>query len=717
MLEYYVDYKNIMVKADSTGVAEYIRKVEELKLDSDDILPSFKKCFFHSWLDHVLPKFDAITTFRREKQEKVISDFKTLDKEHMDIARARLKAKLVSELPNIDSFAVGGAEVTILRRELAKQRKLMPLRKLIAALPTLLPALKPCIMMSPLSVSTYFRNTDYKFDTVIFDEASQVRTEDAICSIFRGSQVIIAGDSKQLPPTNFFSTSFSDSDDFNEENGEFDDAGAYESLLDEASSLPTQTLLWHYRSKNEQLIAFSNQKIYNGNLITFPSAVEKGDDIGVEYIYTQNGIYDRGGRNGNRIEAEKVAEIVFEHIRKKPGRSLGVIAFNEKQQTIIEDAIIRKRQENPQYEHFFKDNNSEPFFIRNLETVQGDERDTIIFSIGFGYDKDGKFLMNFGPLSKNGGERRLNVAITRARYNLKLVGSIMPADISINKINSIGPKLLRQYIDYAINGPKAILAETQVDKEVSFDSPFEEAVYTYLVEKGYNIATQVGCSGYRIDMAVRHPKYNGRFAIGIECDGASYHSARTARERDRLRQTVLEDMGWKIYRIWSTDWIKDSNSEKEKLLITIEKAISTYHEPNSFHGQKSNHESDEKYLKVSVDKQDDTFGEMQVQSPYAGKNVKSIPIQDIEDTMVRILEMGYGYDVDSLMKTTAKYGYEWKRMGKMIRNYFDIAIQNLLRKGKIVIESDAVKVTDKKVADYRKSLCEYLISKTKRWNR
>jgi len=698
LLEYYIDYKHLISKMESTGVLGYIRKVEELELSSDNIIPCFKKCFFRSWLDDVIPRFEAVATFRGEKQKAIISDFKSLDKEQMEIAKAYLKAKLISRLPNLDSFIVGGTEVSILRRELAKQRKLMPLRKLIAALPTLLPALKPCIMMSPLSVSTYFRNTNYKFDTVIFDEASQVRTEDAICSIFRGSQVIIAGDSKQLPPTDFFSASFTDSDDFSEDEDGFDDAGAYESLLDEASSLPTQTLLWHYRSKNEQLIAFSNQKIYNGNLITFPSAVEKGKDIGVEYIYTKNGIYDRGGRNGNRVEAEKVAELVFEHIKNNGNRSLGIIAFNEKQQTIIEDVIIRKRQENPQYEYFFKDSENEPFFIRNLETVQGDERDTIIFSIGFGYDKYGKLLMNFGPLSKSGGERRLNVAITRARYNLKLVGSIMPTDINVDKVNSLGPKLLRQYIDYAINGPKAIIAEIQADEKISFDSPFEESVYTFLVNEGYNVATQVGCSGYRIDMAVRHPDYNGRFAIGIECDGAAYHSARTARERDRLRQAVLESMGWKIHRIWSTDWVKDPNAEKKKLIEAVEKAISNYQESYIMTDNKPDNDTKEQYLNVSeADITDQISDYLKVKSVYAGMNVQDVPIEDIENTILKVLEIGYGYDMDTLIKSTAKYGYSWQRTGKNIKERFNIAFNKLLKNEAIIVVNGIIKINEQKL--------------------
>ena len=282
-----------------------------------------------------------------------------------------------------------------------------------------------------------------------------------------------------------------------------------ESLLDEATMLPTQTLLWHYRSKHEHLITFSNAKIYQGNLITFPSSAENVKGMGVEYVYVNGGLYDRGGKSGNRLEAEKVAELVFDHLLTYPERSLGIIAFGEIQQTAIKDALIAKRRANPSFESFFNEGKEEAIFIKNLETVQGDERDTIIFSIGYAPDATGKFMMNFGPLSRDGGERRLNVAITRARYNLKLVGSIMPTDIDLERINRQGPKLLRQYIDFAINGANAILGEVTEDMNLSFDSPFETSVYNFLISNGYDVVTQVGCSGYRIDMAVRHPLYNG----------------------------------------------------------------------------------------------------------------------------------------------------------------------------------------------------------------
>lgn len=691
-LEYLIDYRNAEQRLKKLGIDAFLEKSKELNLAAEEIIPIFEKCFYRSWLDAVLPRFPAVSSFRRLRQDEYVKQFRKLDKQHLKISNANLIAKLISRLPNFDSFSANTGEAALLRREMAKQRKLMPTRKLIAAIPNLLPILKPCIMMSPLSVSTYLGSSGYEFDTVIFDEASQVPTEDAIGSIFRARQAIIAGDSKQLPPTDFFNSSISDSNEFEQDNeGEINDTGAYESLLDEASMLPTQTLLWHYRSKHEDLIAFSNAKIYQGKLITFPSSIEKSNGLGVEYIHVAGGTYEPGG-NGNQKEAQKIAELVFEHFRKYPDRSLGIIAFGEIQQAAIEEAIIRKRRENPQYETFFKEDKEEPVFIKNLETVQGDERDTIIFSIGYAPDALGRFLMNFGPLSRNGGERRLNVAITRARYNFKLVGSIMPTDIDVDHTSWQGPKLLRSYIDYAINGPKAILGETTSNSGVWFDSPFEEAIYNFITEQGYDVATQVGCSGYRIDMAVRHPKYNGRFAIGIECDGATYHSARTARERDRLRQTILEDMGWNIYRVWSTDWIKDQCTEGMRLLNAIRQAIENYREPAIQTYAISSKMAD--YLNIRSKSTQESFNEKYnaIKSKYAAHNTNDVPISDIEQTMLRVLVNNYGLDKDALFKETALYGYLWQRQGSTIKKKFEWAYQRLLMQNKITEEDKKVKL-------------------------
>lgn len=577
LLEEWIDYSTARTNCISGGLGDFIRVIEMHNIPVQDIMPIFKKRFFRLWLDAVLPELPAVLNFRRKMQESTIGEFGKLDRVQFEIAKARIRSKLINDLPSLERFTSGVDEISILKRELGKQRRIMPIRRLFKAIPNLLLTLKPCLMMSPLSVSLFLEADTYKFDIVIFDEASQVCTENAIGAISRAKQVVIAGDSKQLPPTNFFQAAITESDfDTVNDDDDYEDADAYESILDEAAMLPERTLRWHYRSRHESLIAFSNAKIYRNNLITFPSYVESLENSGVEYVYVPEGWYDRGGKKGNVVEANKVADLVFKHFREQPSRSLGVIAFGEVQQQAIETVIRERRIRNQEYEAFFAEDREEAFFVKNLENVQGDERDTIIFSIGYAKDASGVFRMNFGPLSKSGGERRLNVAITRAKYNIKLVGSIKPTDINTDKISSEGPKLLRAYIDFAINGYQVLEREITESDVVEHDSPFEEAVYNFLDRKGYKVATQVGCSGYRIDMAVKHPTISGIYVLGVECDGAAYHSARTARERDRLRQDILENMGWNIYRIWSTDWIKDPITEGAKLIETIENAMAKY---------------------------------------------------------------------------------------------------------------------------------------------
>lgn len=573
-LEEWIDFRTAQEHCITEGLEDYVTKIKEMQIGTDLIIPVFKKRFFRLWLDAVLPKYPAVMNFRRKNQDHTIKDFSILDKEQLDIAKARIKKKLIENLPSLSRFTSGADEISILKRELSKQRRIMPIRKLFGQIPNLLLTLKPCLMMSPLSVSIFLESESYEFDMVLFDEASQINTENAIGAISRSKQVIIAGDSKQLPPTNFFSASVSDDDFDTDEEDDFEDVNAYESILDEANLLPERTLLWHYRSRHEHLIAFSNTKIYKNKLVTFPSNVDKVKDNGVEYIYVKEGVYDRGGKKGNVQEAKKIAEMVFDHFRNFPNRSLGVIAFSEVQQHAIDGAVRHIRMKDQSFEHFFNEDLVEAFFIKNLENVQGDERDTIIFSVGYAKPpQGGQMHMNFGPLSRVGGERRLNVAITRAKYNVKLVGSIMPTDIDLNRVSSDGPKLLRSYIDFAINGPSVLLSEITASNIIEHDSAFEEAVFNFLERKGYQVGTQIGCSGYRIDLAIKHPAHSGKYVLGIECDGAAYHSARTARERDRLRQAVLEDMGWSIYRIWSTDWIKDPVTEGQKLVEAVERAL------------------------------------------------------------------------------------------------------------------------------------------------
>ena len=575
LLEEWIDYRLICEKCENIGLSSYVLCVEKERIEPDVIVGAYLKRFYRLWLDAVLEDFPEVRTFRGTNHEQTIKEFCQLDEQQLKIAQARVRERVCRNMPDFDSITSPKDEIGILKRELKKQRRLMSLRRMFMSVPNLVTILRPCFMMSPLSVSVFLEARSYAFDLVIFDEASQVHTEDAIGAIMRGKQVVIVGDTKQLPPTNFFRAGVNDDDYDIDVEREDDEAGAYDSVLDEAAAvLPERSLRWHYRSKHEHLIAFSNAKIYNSKLITFPSVIEKGEDIGVEYVYVADGIYDRGGKKNNIVEANKVADLVFEHFRKYPARSLGVVTFSESQQLTIETVIQERRRQNGAFEKFFSEGGKEPFFIKNLENVQGDERDTIIFSIGYAKDNRGIMYMNFGPLSKDEGYRRLNVAITRAKYNVKLVGSILPTDIDIDKVSYDGVKMLRSYIEFAQQGEIALQKELHYNLAPEFDSPFEEAVYDFLESKGYDVVTQVGCSGFRIDMAIKHPQLNNRFVIGIECDGATYHNSRTARERDRLRQAVLESMGWKIYRIWSTDWIKNQKFEEDRLMSAIDKALS-----------------------------------------------------------------------------------------------------------------------------------------------
>ena len=571
LLEKWIDYQEAKKDCNNIGLENYISAVEAAGT-FDSMESSFLKGFYQMWLGEAYNNLPAVRRFRRNVQDNRITEFAKLDDYQLLVAQMRIREKLIENLPTTSRLLKGTDEISILKKELGKKRRIMPLRKLFKQIPNLLLKLKPCLMMSPLSVSYFLETEAYNFDMVIFDEASQIFPEDAIGAIFRGAQVIIAGDSKQLPPTNFFASTTNnlDSDyDINDDDADFAESISDSILEETASALPNRTLLWHYRSKHESLISFSNSEIYKNTLITFPNSTDAIADMGVEYIYVPDGYYEGGGKNCNVLEARKCVELVVEHIRNHPERSLGIIAFSEKQQNAIETAIIEFRESNPEYEAFFDEAAEEPFFVKNLENVQGDERDTIIFSICYAKDRNGRMFMRFGPLGHDGGERRLNVAITRAKCNVKLVGSILPSDIDLNRTKSEGVRMLRSYIEFARNNFASAHNSEQIDELIATDE-FCDEVAAFLVEKGYKIQRRIGCSDYKIDIAVENPKLEGDYIAGIECDGLSYIQAKTARDRDHLRRKVLENMGWNMYRVWSTEWSKYPQQEKEVLVSFLE---------------------------------------------------------------------------------------------------------------------------------------------------
>jgi hypothetical protein len=568
-IDHWLEFLKLTEQIRARGIEEFLHRMLDQDTDAAQIPLGMRKAFYRQWISAILQKTPILRSLDRVPHDEALRIFCEKDTLHFDINKARIRASVSAKRPNPD-MAMPGSATAILIRESEKKRKQKSIRQLLLEIGDLALTLKPCFLMSPLSVST-FLGADMHFDVVIFDEASQIFPQDAIGAIYRGSQLVVVGDSRQMPPSSFFHTSAE-----SEEDGEDESLSDFESVLDLCSvTFPQRRLKWHYRSRYEQLIAFSNKNFYDNDLVTFPSAKESLPGTGVEYCYV-DGVFDRESRT-NRAEAERVVELVFEHIRTYPDRSLGVVAFSIAQQSLIERLIAQRRQRSPDAEAFFRSDRAEPFFVKNLETVQGDERDTILFSIAYARDTKGRLLLNFGPLNREGGERRLNVAVTRAKHQVRLVTSMHSGDIDLSRTQSEGVRLLREYLCYAESSASA--AE-HTERPSEFDQPdleLENEIGEFLREKGYAVDTQVGRSSCKIDLALKHPSAEG-YLMAIECDGESYSASASVRDRDRLRPAILENMGWKFYRIWSVDWFRNRPAEEERLLTALkelpEKAVS-----------------------------------------------------------------------------------------------------------------------------------------------
>lgn len=520
----------------------------------------FELNWLEAYLENTLEERKELSGFSSESHWRKIKKFRDLDEQLLRQNRAELAYKHWKNLPD----SVGLGEVGLLKREFNKKRRHMPIRKLIEKAGNAIQATKPIFMMSPLSVSTYLPPGTINFDLVVFDEASQVRPVDAFSPLLRADQAVVVGDSKQLPPTSFFDVELELEDE--EEQSQ---AADMESILGlfEGMGAPSRMLRWHYRSEHESLIAVSNYEFYNNDLVLFPSPDVERSNTGIKYHYLPDAYYEPGrGKSFNRLEAKAVAQAVLEHAKNNSGLSLGIAAFSKSQMKVIQDELEILRRKDSSYEYFFNAHPEEPFFIKNLENVQGDERDIIFISLGYGKTEDGYVSMNFGPLNHDGGERRLNVLITRARKRCEIFTNLLPQDIDTNRTQAKGMIALKRYLKYARTGELDLPKSTH--KEA--DSQFEEDVAHELRQHGYEVEHQVGSAGFLIDLGVSHPENSSEFVLGIECDGASYHSARSARDRDRIRQQVLERIGWNIYRIWSTDWFKNKEKEVEKLLQKID---------------------------------------------------------------------------------------------------------------------------------------------------
>jgi|GEM_PF-3365260 len=523
---------------------------------------------------------ESLSVFQSNEYERIREQFRSNDSTLLEKNRKFLAQHLAAAEVDYGSKGKTASEHTqlsLLQHELGKKRRHLSIRKLVERSAESLLDLFPCWMLTPTAVAQFLPPGRIEFDIVIMDEASQLNPEDAWGVIARAKQAVVVGDHKQMPPSDFFSASFEDSDSDDED--DTIDGGKSESILVAAmSSLWSSTLQWHYRSKHQSLIQPANSFSYENKLILFPSSTESHPEYGIGYTYAEG--CTTTGKVTNPIEAKavigKVRETLLREFSKNPSsrKSIGVVSMNLAQQDCLMDILEKARTEDRRLDEALRwyeaDDREEPFFIRNLENIQGDERDIIFISCTYGPQTiGGTPAQRFGPLNREGGERRFNVLITRSKWRMEVFSSIKSSQIIVGEGKHRGVKDFHLFLKFAESGE---LPEVGENLGAEFMSPFEEQVTAVLRQEGYMVEPQVGVAGYFIDLGVRHPKNSGLYAIGIECDGRSYHSSRVARDRDRLREDVLKERGWKLHRIWSTDWFVNPKHAKKKLLEAVARA-------------------------------------------------------------------------------------------------------------------------------------------------
>ena len=559
-LKDWVSWLNVKDKAIKAGLEPVISAYENGEVESKNVAAAYKKGLYRSCANYIIEKEPALSLFNGKLFEEKIKRFRVMSAQFEQLTKDEIYARLAAKIPEFSKDAAQASEIGFLKKTIANNGRAMPIRKLFDSIPNLLPRIAPCILMSPISVAQYFDAAGPKFDLVVFDEASQMPTCEAIGAITRANNMIIVGDPKQMPPTSFFSSA----NNVDEENIEKEDL---ESILDDclALSMPSKHLLWHYRSKHESLIAFSNSKYYENKLLTFPSP----DDIATKVNFIPvEGYYDRGKTRQNSFEAKAVIEEIKRRLSDPilSKKSIGVVSFSSVQQLLMQNMLDELFRTNPELEAVALET-AEPIFIKNLENVQGDERDIILFSVGYGPDKEGKVSLNFGPLNRDGGWRRLNVAITRARYQMIVYSTLRSHQIDITRSASTGVADIKAFLEYAEKG-RSMLSLRKIITDVN-DHAFENILAQNIRKNGYEVHTNVGCSGYKIDIAIVNKEKPSQYILGILCDGNNYKSAKTAKDREIIQQEVLSSLGWTLHKIWSADWWENAHAVMKDTLQAI----------------------------------------------------------------------------------------------------------------------------------------------------
>lgn len=554
-----ISFNNLVQMAGEEGLLPIVRLASHWEHAKKLLVAAVQSGWYQKLYSYAFQNHIALRRFVRDGHEAIAGQFRQMDLRLLQYTRAKAALTHWEGLPPADA----GGQMNLLRNEFNKKSRHFPIRRLMSEAGAAIQAIKPVFMMSPLSIANFLPPGALEFDLVIFDEASQVRPMEALGAILRGRQLVVVGDSQQLPPTAFFDTVGTDAEEAESITA---DLPSILSLCD-AQGAPQRMLRWHYRSRHESLIRLSNHEFYDNRLVLFPAPGNRAG-AGLFFHHLPHTAYDRGGSRTNLLEAEAVVAAILDHIRQHPHQSLGVVAFSTAQRDAIQNRLETVRRQEPEVETFIQRHPHEPLFVKNLENVQGDERDVIFISIGYGRTAEGYTSQSFGPLNMEGGEKRLNVLITRSRLRCAVYTNLTADDIDLSKSASRGVQVLKSFLQFAQKG----LLDVAKPSGRPAGSPFEEAVANQLSRLGYQVHQQVGAAGFFIDLAIVDPEQPGHYVLGIECDGASYHSARSARDRDRLRQQVLEAMGWQIHRIWSTEWFQNRSRELDRLVQAINTA-------------------------------------------------------------------------------------------------------------------------------------------------
>jgi very-short-patch-repair endonuclease len=555
------------------GLVELIEELCDRGVMPDQAVTLFKLALMRALNEEFTLSSPTLRDFRADTHDRALAEFIAADERHKRLTVQRIQrlvAKNVQQASNTYRD-----ELALIRRQASKKSRHKPLRQLVSEAPHVMLAVRPCWAMSPLIVSQMLP-AQQLFDLVIFDEASQVQPHDAITSIMRGRHLIVAGDDQQLPPTDFFDREEPEEDDEAEDAGDVQ-LGDYESILTALQPLipNRRRLRWHYRSQDERLIRFSNEKIYKNELVTFPGA-RLQTPVRLEVV---DGRVQPGQLGSVDAEVLRVVELIIEHARSRPQESLGVITLGLKHCNRLNMALREERKRHSDLDEFFSDDRgpTKRFFIKNLETVQGDERDAIILSLGIGKTVTGAVNRGgFGPLNREGSGRRVNVAVTRAKRQMIVVSSFSPGALAPNNtvtgsVTRTGTELLKCYLESAeAEGNTTIGLGRSTGTELN---GFEQHIYDRLRGRGIPVYPQWGVSDYRIDFALAHPDEPGRMVLAVEADGDRYHRAASTRDRDRLRQQHLERLGWRFHRVWASAWFANPDREEQGIVNAWKAAI------------------------------------------------------------------------------------------------------------------------------------------------